>query len=412
MTGIPERSLRPHVKARREAELMQAISQESRTKKWMVPIAAAAAVVIMATGGLAVAGAVGGLRGDRDLAPRGGPEVTPSTTVTPTLPPIPDGDREIKPTKDEGSEEAPWPSLSDPAGPAPELSAYAKVLAEHLDPAGEHLETDVSGQQSSASNDVVTSIGTKLAWKIDGESGQGVIQFAVGNGWGTFAWPCETDPGWECRDVKVAGARSAQVATYDGGVGVAVEHANKQIVSIQANELFGNNTTVPVSGVDVTEEQLLAAAADPRLEMKNAVQLPPELGNETLGAVAEEVLSGPGQKLTIESEPRDRDSTIYSATGRLAGGGNDLGDVLVEANGNYGARPEEPSCLAVQYVRCVLHTESGQSVMVGYEHEKWGGDMQIHYHGPVYNMRVVAPRDLPLERAYEFVLDPRWQPEG
>ncbi len=146
---------------------------------------------------------------------------------------------------------------------APELTAYNDVLAEHLDPQREHLQAYSPTTGNVQYSDDGSTLGSKFAWTIRGEEGMGMLQVSVMSDWSGLYWDC--DSGWTCSDAVGPGGEKARVAQHDGVLDVAVRHADGHVVGLTFDLLFGNNSTVPVSGADLTPEKLIAAAADPRL---------------------------------------------------------------------------------------------------------------------------------------------------
>lgn len=173
----------------------------------------------------------------------------------------------------------------DDRGPAPNgriiaaapdlLDLYRAILVEHLDPAERHLGPGRTNNQvgSSGSDGCragqmrLTSYGTKLDWRVPGESGLGMIQVEVSDDPWDEAQTRLAHDGWKPRDVDLPGVRSAEVASYDGGVAVVVHRTDGLSVALDANTLFGNNSLTPVSGVDLSVAELVAAAADPRFTL-------------------------------------------------------------------------------------------------------------------------------------------------
>jgi hypothetical protein len=137
------------------------------------------------------------------------------------------------------------------------LRTYHDVLAEHLDPAGDQLRLAQNEQGGSG------SFGTKLDWR-DG----GMLEIVVGTTWGAAGgFYILEDAGMEPTTYD---GQPARVSTSGGDLVVSVEHADGTIVTLIASTEFGNNGTSTAS-LGLTRHQLLAAAADPRL------QLPPYL---------------------------------------------------------------------------------------------------------------------------------------
>lgn len=418
MTGIPERSLRPHVKARREAELMQAILQESRTRKWMVPVAAAAAVAVVATGGVVVAQRTSLLSGDKQIA---GPlEMSGKPSPVP--------DRVVAPVKVPGGDATGlWPAAFNGRGVAwardiPVLQEYRDVLAEHLDPTGEHLEKNVSNMQGSDGGSGRT-IGTKLGWTVEGEDGLGMVQLAVGPGWDGAGLLCE-DPGWTCEDVNRPGAKVARMATHDGARTYAVERSDGTVVAITLDSLFGNNSTIPVSGVDVGEKEVMAAAADPRLVVPE-LDLPPEVNAKELGRAALKALVPPGTPAKwYDGMPTRFNHEAYvvltdikkDMADGFSSGEPGLVDVRLEETLN--PIQMDRACDRSNYTRCIIRTVDGNEVFIGLgKKRRWMGKPAdpvnlVVFQGPVYTVSVYGGGAISVDRAVDFVLDQRWQPKG
>lgn len=416
MTGIPERSLRPHVKARREAELMQAISQESRTKKWMVPVAAAAAVAVTAAGGVMVTQRTSLLRGDEQIA---GPL---ETSAKPS--PVPD--RVVAPVKAPGGDVTGlWPAAFNGNGPAwsrdlPVVQEYRDVLAEHLDPSGKHLEKTVSNMQSGTGENG-RPLGTKLGWTVEGEDGLGMVQVAVGSGWDGVDVFCD-DPGWTCEDVDRQGVKAARIATHGGARTYAVERSDGTVVAITLDSLFGNNSTVPVSGVDLGDEEVMAAAADPRLVVP-ALDPPPAIDAKELGRVAKARLVSPGTPAkTYDSSAMRFDHEAYVVLTDLKDASSDSlsmgepGVVQVRLEETLNPIQPDKACLRNSFKRCIIRTVDGNEVFIGLgKKRRWMGEPAdpmnlIVFQGPVYTVSVFGEGSIPVDRAVDFVLDQRWQP--
>jgi hypothetical protein len=71
---------------------------------------------------------------------------------------------------------------------------------------------------------------------------------------------------WQPADSLPAGAESAYVKDYAGGIAAAVTRPDGTTVALYAAKLFGNNSVTPVTSMDVTTDELLATAADPRFQ--------------------------------------------------------------------------------------------------------------------------------------------------
>jgi hypothetical protein len=133
------------------------------------------------------------------------------------------------------------------------LTTYRNVLAEHLDPSGTELRLAQNEQGGGG------SFGTKLDWRSGG-----MLEIVAGP---TFA----TAGGFY--DLAAAGmvdrtyaGQSAQVSTVGPDLVASVRHDDGTVVTLIASTEFGNNGTSTPS-LALTQDQLLEAAADPRLRL-------------------------------------------------------------------------------------------------------------------------------------------------
>jgi hypothetical protein len=132
------------------------------------------------------------------------------------------------------------------------LQTYHDVLAAHLDPAGNKLRLAQNEQGGTG------HFGTKLDW-----GGGGMLQISVSTSWRTSEW--DAYPPAPGHRITFRG-HPARVLVDGGDVWVAVEHSDGQVVMLVATPEFGNNgTSIPATGL--TSQQLLNAAADPKLQL-------------------------------------------------------------------------------------------------------------------------------------------------
>jgi hypothetical protein len=370
--------------------------------------ALAAAGTVAAIAVIGLAGSVGPGLVSADEGPGyGGGDGTPLPGPE-TTPPVKPGESEVP--RNAGQEPAPPRPLGiDDIAGNQTLRLYHDVLAEHLDPERKHLEQEVSSMQSGGQ-----SLGSRFGWRNPGEEGLGFIGITVNGGWQATGWECGmAQVDITCRDITAPGGLEGQVAERDGVTDVAVEHADGTVVILSANTLYGNNSTIPVSSIDLTVEDLAAAAADDRLKLPGFTGDVPELlSQREFTAAGEESLVAPGETLTKGYAGNDV-QVFQQATWS---DGTNSGDLFWDAvqlenpTGDYG-------CLDVHYTRCVTRNVDGLDVLVGYVRTKWGGGVQVIYNGPSYGIRVVFEPDFngaeyPIARAAEFVVDDRWQPAG
>ncbi|HET7430463.1 MAG TPA: hypothetical protein VFJ89_03070 [Nocardioides sp.] len=133
------------------------------------------------------------------------------------------------------------------------LREYHDVLAEHLDPNGDQLRL---AQNEQGSGD---SYGTKLDWR-DG----GMLEIVVGRSWAA-AGGFYLLEGAGMSPTTFQG-QPARVSTAGSDLVVSVRHDDGTVVTLIASTAFGNNGTSTAS-LGLTQQQLLGAAADPRLRL-------------------------------------------------------------------------------------------------------------------------------------------------
>ncbi len=133
------------------------------------------------------------------------------------------------------------------------LRTYHDVLAEHLDPGGDHLRLAQNEQGGSG------TFGTKLDW-----NGGGMLEIVVSRSWGGA---------WHFYALENAGMTpttydglAARVSTKSDDLVVSVQHQDGTVVTLIASTSFGNNGT-STSALGLTRPELLAAAADRRLTL-------------------------------------------------------------------------------------------------------------------------------------------------
>ena len=133
------------------------------------------------------------------------------------------------------------------------IRTYHDVLAEHLDPTGDHLRLAQNEQGGSG------VFGTKLDW-----NGGGMLEIVVGRSWGAAGGF------YLLENAHLApttyDGRPARVSTSGDDLVVSVEHRDGTVVTLIASTSFGNNGTSTAT-LGLTQHDLLAAAADPRLKL-------------------------------------------------------------------------------------------------------------------------------------------------
>lgn len=145
------------------------------------------------------------------------------------------------------------------------IQTYRDVLAEHLDPEGTHLQRKPDNLQSGG------GLGTKLGWSVPGQDGLGMVAVFVGGGWRSSVGAFCSDPAATCRELTVDGVDATVVDA--GGATTVVVKRRDTTVAITVDALFGNNSLVPVEGMDLAVEDLVRAAADERLVLATPEQV-------------------------------------------------------------------------------------------------------------------------------------------
>lgn len=133
------------------------------------------------------------------------------------------------------------------------LQSYHDILAAHLDPTGDKLRL-VQNEQAGSD-----SFGTKLDW-----NGGGMLEIVVGRSWASAGGFYILESA-HLTDTTFRGL-PARVSTAGDDLVVSVRHGDGTVVTLIASRSFGNNGTSTAS-LDLTQDQLLAAAADPRLTL-------------------------------------------------------------------------------------------------------------------------------------------------
>jgi hypothetical protein len=134
------------------------------------------------------------------------------------------------------------------------LRGYRDVLAEYIGSLG---ELGPANGEWGRGMGVDHSLGTHIDWRHGGK-----IEIGVATSWRVTEWPFYPGRGTELR---YHGQR-ARVLVDGDDLYVSVEHDNGQVVTVTATATYGNNhTSIPSTGL--TQGELLAAAADPRLTL-------------------------------------------------------------------------------------------------------------------------------------------------
>jgi hypothetical protein len=113
---------------------------------------------------------------------------------------------------------------------------------------------------------VLNGLVAQLGWTSAGDDGLGMVSVEVTTDW-QGAQTRLAHGGWQPAGSLPAGAVRAYVTGDSDGIAVAVTRADGTTVALDAERLWGNNSVTPVAHMDVTTDELLATAADPRFQM-------------------------------------------------------------------------------------------------------------------------------------------------
>ncbi len=350
---------------------------------------------------LTVAGAAVGtaaVLGAATLLGQGVPQSTPAPVDR-----TPDGQRTVE-------AEAPvraLPSISPRNTHAATLSRWNDILAEHLDPQRGHLQPFTLRTSNSQSGD--DYLGSRFGWTNAGESGLGMLQVDVaGTRAGSPNSPCVTGQyDLTCRAAEGPDGESAQVGISESVTTVELEQSDGDVVTLTLDRLFGNNSRVPISGSDITPEQLLEAAADERLDLPE----PPPVSSVD-PADFQRALVDLADGLELVGFPGEGSSLFEGA---LYDGRRQVGVLTADAFPTSSGYGLPSGCDRREFLRCERREVDGHEVWLGWVDAKYYPGVQVVLAGPENVVRAqwqragtdgAAPD---VDRLVGLVTDPRWQ---
>lgn len=304
----------------------------------------------------------------------------------------------------------PLPSIDDWMENGDELSRWNDVLAERLDPQREHLQpfTRRTANEQSGGD---SYLGSRFGWVNPGEEGLGMLQVGIAaSSRGIGSWSiCGSGPDdLVCSDATGPNGERARVGQSGSVTTVEVEQTDGEVVLLTLELLFGNNSLVPISGTDITTDQLVEAAADERLDLPAP---PPEasLDLDTFVAAASTVASR--DRWTVDSFPLGG----ASFDGWVRDGNRQVAHVSADAHPTSAGYGLPRGCDEKQFRTCERREVGGQVVFVGRDDETYYPGTQVIFAGPENVVRIEWQRsgdegaDPDLEGLIGFVTDPRWQ---
>ena len=347
--------------------------------------------------------------GPTDRPSTDGPDPTeePSPTATPSATPsdTPTSTPTDTPTTTVGPTVTPTATPTTPPTQTPKvrvhrvLRYYNDVLAEHLDPEGLHLEPydrTIDPKETTRLDGRLYVVGSSYRWQ-DGRSRAG-LDVTVASGWDMVPWECgATDTDWDCRIVSTGTPGTAEVAQHDGRRAVAVEHADGQVVVVEAD----------LDEKTIGEADLVAGAADDRLILPgDAPVAPPALDSATFAEYGEAALVRDGETFTQTALDRTPFVRGTWAVDGIARGTLSWSAEPIYSDGSWVCLTTYRSCTDVE----VEVDGSTRTVHLARLKKRFGGGWLVQYDGPSYAVRVTStdPK-FPKKRAYIFVNDADWQ---
>lgn len=305
-----------------------------------------------------------------------------------------------------GAATEPLPPIDDRAANSDVLARWNDVLAEHLDPRREHLQPYTRRTANAQSGDGY--LGTRFGWANPGEEGLGMLVVGIARSRsGSWDSPCVTGQ-VTCRDVRGPGGVAARVGTSGSTTTVELEQTDGDVITLTLDLLFGNNSLVPVSGADVTPEQLMEAAADERLDLPE----PPPVSSVDPAEFQRPLADLVGESRELVGFPAGGPSLFQ---GGVLQERRQVASIHADAfpvSAGYGL-PE--ACPSRTYRECERRDVDGQQVFIAWDDQPYYPGTEVVFAGPENVVRVQWQRsgdegaDPDLEALITLVTDPRWQ---
>jgi hypothetical protein len=342
----------------------------------------------VATAAAVVLGAIAGasLLGSSKSPGENPPVATNSATAAPTKAPT------KAPSKPAKAPPRSW--AGQDLGPA-----MRGALVRHLDPGKDHLVLDKEAITGNGQPGLRLAA-DRMGWKIPGQAGQGYVwleladsERAIGKacGEGRITGSTALKPS-DCRVVQLGNGRTAHVAHRGDEWEVGYVRPDGSVVYIVVAKLFGNNSTIPVHDIGITQDQLLALAQD------DSLRLPP---------------LSPAEQAEKERLFAFRPDTnaMYAALGRVLSNGrlSDRDSYFVPEQAEASATWTSKTSSAKQYVAVSVdvksmvsecseqvHVECTQKItlpsgrVVWFGENKQAGRMGVRYEQPDGDMAFVA----------------------
>ncbi|MEU4194940.1 hypothetical protein AB0E69_23780 [Kribbella sp. NPDC026611] len=140
------------------------------------------------------------------------------------------------------------------------------LLVKHLDPDRKHLDFS-TGLFEFAPGEATVGIENKVGWKVPGDAGEGMLEIGLtrsnqqGNTCGSV------NEGVTCHRVTLPNGRPAMIGHRGKAVELSYVQPDGETAFVAMNPLFGNNSTIPLKSMPITDAQLIAFVTDPALNL-------------------------------------------------------------------------------------------------------------------------------------------------
>ncbi|MEV6286011.1 hypothetical protein [Kribbella sp. NPDC051770] len=221
------------------------LAGQRRLRRWRV-LAGAGAVVSAAAVGALIAVVTSWLSPVQGGLP-------PASTPSPTRPAVTPGEFSGNAAQDAAFDKA-----------------MRAALRQHLDPAGKHLDYSSKGGFAIGQTPGIRSGGNRVGWKIAGQAGVGYVDLHVSTSASATSDRCGSmafTPALKCRTVTLPNGRKAQLGRRGEAAELTYVKADGEFVMVRTDPFWGNNATVPVRGMGITDAKLFALVTDLRVDL-------------------------------------------------------------------------------------------------------------------------------------------------
>lgn len=303
--------------------------------------------------------------------------------------------------------------------------AMRAALTRHLDPAREHLQLDDQAIPAFGQPGLRQAT-AQVGWKITGQQGLGKVWLELADSERAIVKTCGSGRihgtvEAPCRDVALGNGRTAQVAHDGDEWEIGYVRPDGSVAYVRVLPTFGQNSSIPVHGIGITQDQLLALVQDDSLRMPSMTPGERQVRDRLLAfnpsptamsAALQRVLRGTGT-LTDPVDFFVPEEASASATYRPAGSTGRLQVTI-----NVDVTSMVSSCKDQLRVDCTERVRlpnggtgwfgrDAKTGRMGVRYEQPDGDMAFAAVSPKGNASVTLPRDTLLKLVVDPSLDDR-----